>query len=294
VQDFALTYVASATRWAQLTRLARSRPRREVSDALVVGPPVVSPSSREARERSRRTWQTYELEGLSAESLPDAGLEAQAVARHGGPGSVVVVGAEASESWLEQQDLSRYGVLHFATHSVLSVQSPARSALLLDGDETEDGFLQAREISQLRLAADLVVLSSCRTVQRPEIGSDGGQGIADSFLQAGATSVVASLWAVKDRDAADFMSTFYDHLAAGYSKAEALRRAKLDELARDPRSHPSRWAAFILLGEGHRDLHLLPRKPRRPWKWAGLATVVILVLGAAGRLRSRPPRPRSR
>ncbi|MEM7587511.1 MAG: CHAT domain-containing protein, partial [Acidobacteriota bacterium] len=277
IEDFAVSYAPSATLLAELDRLADEQRPEELATLLAIGPPAVSPSSSGAPESSRRTWAAYELEGQAVEPLPGAAAEAVSVARYGGDGTVSRIGPAASESWLRQQPLEAFDVLHFATHGLLSPLSSARSALLLTGDAEEDGFLQAREISRLHLAADLVVLSACQTVERETPGGDGMQGIAESFFHAGAASVVGSLWQVTDQSSRRLMESFYRHLADGASKTMALRRAKLDALADAASRHPAHWAAFVLIGEGAGTLPLA-----RPASWPrhlGLGILGLCVLG---------------
>jgi CHAT domain-containing protein len=174
-------------------------------------------------------------------------------------------------------------VLHFATHGLLSARDPRRSALLLSPDlqAQEDGFLQAREVELLRLDAELVVLSACRTSTRAgRVGSGPGvETLAEAFFLAGARSVVGTLWAVEDRASMRLMTSFYRHLADGKSKAEALRSAKLEALTRgDP---PFRWAGFVLLGEPFGRVAV-----GRPWDRRALSTLrwILVTLLLAGAL----------
>jgi CHAT domain-containing protein len=118
-----------------------------------------------------------------------------------------------------------------------------------EDNDTEDGFLQAREIFRLELDSDLVVLSACQTARGQILAGEGVQGLAQAFFHAGARSVVASLWNVNDERTATFMEAFYRHLADGQSKASALRAAKLDLLRDGSTSAPRYWAPFILIGE---------------------------------------------
>jgi CHAT domain-containing protein len=178
-------------------------------------------------------------------------------------------------------------VIHFATHGLLSPGDPRRSALLLGPDPAgrEDGFLQAREIEHLRLTADLVVLSACRTARGQGLGGEAVQSLADAFFRAGARSVVGTLWEVEDRAAMRLMTAFYGHLAAGRDKAQALRHAKLDALARGA---PARdWAGFVLLGE---PLATVPGSgnagaPDLGPALAAVATLALAALGGSLRLR---------
>ncbi len=151
-------------------------------------------------------------------------------------------------------DLARYRIVHFATHSRIDTRLPALSGVLLsevgaDGAPRQ-GLLSLEDIYNLRLGADLVVLSGCETALGREVRGEGLVGLTRGFFQAGATRVVASLWPVQDRATAELMSHFYRAmLRDGQSPAAALREAQL-ALAHDRRwADPYYWAGFILLGD---------------------------------------------
>ncbi|MFQ5670138.1 MAG: CHAT domain-containing protein [Acidobacteriota bacterium] len=179
-------------------------------------------------------------------------------------------------------------MLHFATHALLSQGDPMSSALVLSpgAGGPQDGFLQAREIARLRLDADLVVLSACRTARGNILPGGGVEGLAQAFFQAGARSVVGTLWNVDDAETAAFMGAFYRHLGMGQGKAEALRRAKLDRRAVLPPDGPVHWAAFLLLGEPARAVALAEPGQVEPW-WI-LALLTALLAGALALRRKRP------
>ena len=101
----------------------------------------------------------------------------------------------------------------------------------------------------MRLKADLVVLSACDTGQG-RITGDGVIGLSRSFIAAGVPSVVVSLWKVPDMPTADLMTSFYKHLKSKYPKAAALRHAMLETRQRYPQ--PANWAAFTLVGDSGR------------------------------------------
>jgi CHAT domain-containing protein len=143
--------------------------------------------------------------------------------------------------------------VHFACHGFLDAQSPLESGLALSipaaGAGRDNGFLQAWEVFEsVRLDADLVTLSACDTGLGREAAGEGLVGLTWAFQYAGARSVLASLWEVGDASTADLMRRFYRHLAAGATKAEALRRAQAELRRRPATSSPYSWAAFTLVG----------------------------------------------
>ncbi len=157
---------------------------------------------------------------------------------------------EANEDIIKKLPLKDYQVIHFACHGFLDKNFPFRSALVLTLDENmdEDGFLQVREIYNLRIEADLVVLSACQTgIGKLEKG-EGILGLPRIFFYSGAKSVVSTLWKVNDKAAARFMGYFYKFLSQGREKAQAIQLAKLKMIDSDY-SHPFYWGAFILNGD---------------------------------------------
>jgi CHAT domain-containing protein len=163
------------------------------------------------------------------------------------------VGADATEEAVKSKPLPLYQIIHFATHGVLNTDFPERSALVLgDGpDSPEDGFLQAREIARLPLNAELVTTSACNMALGRSDGAAGETGIIQSFLLAGARTVVASLWGADDNLTSYLMRRFYQHLEEGEDKEAALRNAKLNLIHEfGPQAEPKRWAGFELYGDG--------------------------------------------
>ncbi|HEX7183105.1 MAG TPA: CHAT domain-containing tetratricopeptide repeat protein [Thermoanaerobaculia bacterium] len=150
--------------------------------------------------------------------------------------------------------LGRYRIVHFATHGLLHPQHPELSGVVLAMVDAQgrprDGFLRAQEIRNLRLPADLVVLSACRTALGKEVRGEGLMGLPRSFLDAGAARVLVSLWGVDDEAAAALMDRFYrGMLREGLPPSQALRAAQLS-LLRQPRWRaPYYWAGFTLQGE---------------------------------------------
>ncbi len=194
--------------------------------------------------------------GLRAlEPLPATRREARDIAALLPPGRVLTAfGPEASRKTAMGPGVSRARIVHFATHALLDVKRPELSGIVLserdvDG-KPQDGFLSLSDITAMRLSAELVVLSACRTGLGKEVRGEGLVGLTRGFMDAGAPRVVASLWKVSDRPTAQLMSRFYALLfEEKLSPAEALRQAQL-ELRKDRRtSAPQAWAGFVLQGD---------------------------------------------
>lgn len=163
---------------------------------------------------------------------------------------------EASRATALSPELSEYRIVHFATHSIIDTVNPERSGVLLSrvgkNGSRQKGFLRLDEIYNLKLSADLVVLSGCETALGKEIRGEGIVGLTRGFMYAGAPRVVASLWKIDDRSTAELMKRFYQHmLTRRLPPAAALRAAQIEMLRQNNRRHPYYWAAFVLQGEWH-------------------------------------------
>ncbi|HEX7333933.1 MAG TPA: CHAT domain-containing protein [Pyrinomonadaceae bacterium] len=159
---------------------------------------------------------------------------------------------DASEENVKAPErLSRYRMVHFSTHGYVNEARPRFSGLLLSSPQTnrqlEDGLLSAYEVFNLKLQADLVVLSACETGLGKEVKGEGLMSLMRAFMYAGASSVVISLWNVNDESASDLMIRFYRNLKTGMSKGEALRQAQLETI--NDNGFPFFWAPFILVGK---------------------------------------------
>jgi CHAT domain-containing protein len=187
--------------------------------------------------------------------LPATGREAQAIARLLDPGQVfLALGAKASRATALGGDLAGHRSVHFATHGMISSETPLLSSLALSAfdekGQPQEGSLGLSDIYKLKLDADLVVLSGCETALGREIRGEGLMGLTQGFFYAGAERVMASLWRVEDRATAELMSRFYQAtLKDGLPPAAALRSAQLS-IRNDPRwQDPFYWAPFVLQGD---------------------------------------------
>ncbi len=161
------------------------------------------------------------------------------------PANRVLTGSNATETnFKRSSENSR--IIHLSTHSYLFNKQPVIFFSNVN-DAENDGILEASEIVQLKLNSDLVVLSSCNSGMGDVDESEGIIGMTKAFFEAGAKSVVVSLWEVNDKYTSKLMTLFYKHLSRGLSKADALRNAKIDFI-NDHSPNPYYWSAFILSG----------------------------------------------
>ena len=252
----------------------------------------------ERRPRAKAEWLGIAASGGSVPDNPPlafAEKEVEEVARFYPSGKrLALKGAEATEKALKTLRLGDYRVIHFAAHASIDEQKPVRSAVVLssDPDSSEDGLLQAREIFDLRLNADLVVLSACRSAAGRLVRGEGLVGLSRSFLFAGASAVLVSLWPVDDEATGHLMGRFHFHLRRGRTAAAALRLAKADMAASSGFSHPYYWSGFVVSGCAGRRLYgNRGERLAAAGALAVLAAAAGIFLTARNRRRGRPLRP---
>ncbi|MDB5718273.1 MAG: repeat-containing protein, partial [Sphingomonas bacterium] len=185
----------------------------------------------------------------------------------GGSRAAVVTGRDFSDTnVIARKDLNQYRIIHFATHGLVTAprpECPARPALLTSfGDGKSDGLLSFREIYDLRLDADLVILSACDTAGKATVAatreagvtSGGGaalDGLVRAFIGAGGRSVLASHWPAPDSyRATERLITGLFDAPPGTTSVEALRVAQNKLMDEADTSHPYYWAGFALIGDG--------------------------------------------
>lgn len=160
----------------------------------------------------------------------------------------------ASRSTAMSSTLARYRVVHFATHGILNAQHPDLSGLVLslvdEHGQPQDGFLRAHEVYNLKLNANLVVLSGCQTALGKEVRGEGLIGLTRGFMYAGTPRVLSTVWKIPDRPTAELMKNFYRAMLVDKKGPAAALRAAQMQMLKDPQwSAPYYWAAFILQGE---------------------------------------------
>jgi len=160
----------------------------------------------------------------------------------------------ANRTLATSAEIGRYRIVHFATHGLINNEHPELSGVVLslidERGQPQNGFLRLYDLYNLKLSAELVVLSACQTALGREIRGEGLVGLTRGFMYAGAPRVVASLWQVEDRAAAEMMKRFYEGMfEKDLSPAAALKAAQVS-MHNDKRWHaPYYWAAFTLQGE---------------------------------------------
>jgi CHAT domain-containing protein len=175
--------------------------------------------------------------------LPGAEAEARAIA----PllNTQAITGAQGTKAQIVQK-MPQASIIHLATHGLLDDVRGLGSAIALAPSGSDDGLLTAEEIFDMKLQANLVVLSACNTGEG-RITGDGVMGLSRALISAGVPSVIVSLWAVPDAPTSELMQSFYQNLQNNPDKAQALRQAMLATMKTHP--GPRNWAAFTLIGE---------------------------------------------
>jgi len=238
----------------------------EYADWLGFGDPVYDEEDERGGERgysedteymlaayTRALAQGDEERGAAWRRLPGTGIEILAIAELFGLNEEyenVNLGLDASEENFKElaPEGSRY--LHVASHGTLGeggARQPAVVLSLVGNEESgENGFLTMTEAFNMKIPADMVVLSACKTGQGRMEKGEGVAGLSRAFLYAGADSLVVSLWSVADEETKDFMVGFYEKLLDGTDKETALLEAKREMI--DKEMHPFYWAPFIFIG----------------------------------------------
>lgn len=192
--------------------------------------------------------------GIAWQRLPGTAQEAAALGRLVQPQRLERhLGLAASKLQLRDLNLQRFGLVHFATHGLANARQPELSAVVLSlldqRRQPQDGYLRLRDLYNLPLAADLVVVSACQSGLGGQIRGEGMVGLTRGFLHAGARRVITSLWNVEDKATATLMGAFYQALLVrGLPPAAALRQSQR-MMIEQRHAAPYDWAAFVLHGD---------------------------------------------
>jgi CHAT domain-containing protein len=229
LESCSVSYAPSVTALVKMSELAEQRRRGQTPvDLLAVGRPAFA-----------KEWK----------DLPASEAEAQAIAALYPNKADLLLGRHADRTAVLAA-LGRARYVHLATHGLINETAPLYSAVALASrSERDDGRLYARELLDLDLQAELVVLSACETALGKQVHGEGILGLTWALFVAGTPSSVVTQWQVADTTTGTLMVEFYRRLAQGSAKAEALRQAQL-VLVKDKKTrHPFYWAPFVLVGD---------------------------------------------
>jgi CHAT domain-containing protein len=234
IEDHALYYAPSLSVLREMKRKSSTNQRAD-SSLIAFGNPVVG------KDEQRK-------EDLCP--LPEAETEVKLIASSFSPtGRRVLIGREATEKTFRSL-ASTYSTIHLATHGIIDNRQPLYSHLLLtksEGDPENDGLLEAREILNMNLRADLAVLSACETANGTISPGEGVVGMSWAFFVAGTRSMLVSQWKVNSESTSQLMMNFYQPPHAE-NKAMALQQSALRLMKDQHYRHPFYWAAFVLMG----------------------------------------------
>jgi CHAT domain-containing protein/Tfp pilus assembly protein PilF len=270
IKNFQIIYVPSASILVEQQKTLGKERNTAPFPLLAFGDPIYqtkTPGSPADAKTQADMVANITVRGLNLNRLEFSGDEVKNIARIWGVplnSEHINLGNRASVARLRELDLAKYRILHFATHAVAGddlsfLTQPALILSQLGSQDGTSGILQFVDILQLKLNAELVVLSACDTGLGRFREGEGIVGLTRAFLYAGAASTVSSLWEVEDQSTGLLMEEFYRRLRKGESKAEALRQAKLELIQskvelkalgmRESLAAPFYWAPFILVGD---------------------------------------------
>jgi CHAT domain-containing protein/Tfp pilus assembly protein PilF len=222
----------------RVRQLARQRSTPEQGRETPIPPiqPVSSAMFPNLNRLSVTAWEAQQIAALTSDSR-------------------IVRGFAANRDTAIDPELGKYRIIHFATHAVINPQNFNQSAIVLSQvDELgrpRNGLLSVKDIYHLKLPAELVVLSACRTGLGEDVRGEGLLGLTRGFLSSGAARVMVSLWAVEDQATAEMMYRFYRRTLGPerMTPAAALRATQVEMWREGRWAAPYYWGGFLLQGE---------------------------------------------
>lgn len=213
--------------------------------------------------------------GPGASQLPNSRREGNWIREQLGPEVEVLTGDQASKEALASRWRPDHNFLHIAAHAVVNLGKPRESAIRLAGagGSIQNGELDFSEIQTLSSDNALVVLAGCSTARGRWVPGDGVMSLARSFQQAGASTVVATIWPIEDSAAADFFEVFYRRLGEGRTVRRALAGAQREMRSRGYRLE--HYAGFVVVGDG--DLRFVPLLKHGLWRVVRYLSMFILL-----------------
>lgn len=217
---------------------------------------LIANISNKTEQKNDINLATRGFERADLTRLASAGEEAKSIGQIY-KDATIALGLDASLLAATSSDISNYSIIHFATHGFFNSLQPELSGLVLslfdNQGKEQNGYLTANHIYNLRLNADLVVLSACQTGFGKEIKGEGILGLTRGFMYAGAQRVMFTIWSVNDQSTSVLMSKFYTAMKKdGLSPSAALRQAQIGMWKDKKWNLPYYWAAFQIQGEWQR------------------------------------------
>jgi CHAT domain-containing protein len=265
ISKFEIVSLPSASILGALRERRKNRSDRQMN-VLVLADPVFSENDerfsavRPGRKKLSQTAGTVlrVADYFTQNELPrlfNTRFEAQSIASYLPPSQKrVALDFDARAEFVTKADLSNYRLLHFATHALIDDETPELSGVVFSMVDKKrqpiEGFLLSGDIFELKLDADLVVLSGCRTGLGKPVRGEGFVGLTQSFMYAGTSRLLTSLWSIEDRATAQLMANFYKyHLEKKMPAAAALKEAQKEMIKGARWQSPYFWAAFTFQGE---------------------------------------------
>jgi CHAT domain-containing protein len=250
VEDHEVIMLPSVTALSAIRKEALTRAPAAKS-VVVLADPVFDGSDARVRQRSSTDKSHAEFARLISSRW-----EGEKIVSLVRPGEgKLLVDFAANRAFALSGEVGQFRIVHFATHALVDFEHPAQSGIVLsrvdENGKPQDGLVSLDDIFNLKMPADLVVLSGCRTALGKDYAGEGLVGLTRAFMYAGAARVAVSLWQVADKSTAELMIRFhrYMHGPEKLPAAAALRAAQLD-LRKDPRwRSPYFWASFTLQGD---------------------------------------------
>ena len=260
IDDYAIATVPSVYSYIELEK-EKDKKSQNLESFAGIGNPVLSGESSVLTRGVM--FGNYDMRGNISRSisslspLPETEDELREIADMFDK-SKILVGKDATEINVKNMDFSKFDVISFATHALVSNQiddlfEPSLVLTPIRKDNSEnDGLLTASEVSELDMNADIVLLSACNTASSfDESNSQGLSGLANSFFQAGAKSLLVSYWSVISESAVDITTRMFKPSNQGRSYAHKHRNAVIDLLKESKdksKLHPSYWSPFSVIG----------------------------------------------
>jgi CHAT domain-containing protein len=266
IADHEVIVAPSASALAEIVRQTAMRKPAERS-VIVFADPVYSAADDRVRQTTRRSSKAPQVGEIRRDDSSPAGAgalpnlsrlsatdwEARRIASLASDSRVVRNFAASRDAAIDPA-LGKYRFIHFATHAVIDPENPHMSAIALsqvdEWGRPVNGLLSAQDIHRLRLSADLVVLSACRTGLGMDAPGEGLLSLTRGFLSSGAARVIVTLWSVEDQATAEMMSRFYRRTLGPQAMTPAAAlRATQEEMWREGRwGAPYYWGGFVLQG----------------------------------------------